>query len=244
MERPAVSFEHPQNWQNGPRVDSQLQNDHKQNLLPMWQIAGRNEPLPDDESIPSSQVLVPRQFGNSFENFDSPAFQLEPSISQPLFSITESPREREDAFVDELLEREIPRPLRPNRPPAQRQFVPTTNSVADNAGNDRRAIRFQWEGWMIEALLELRKMEWEEYESQTTREHMISTEVRWGRIVESLKEKNCGVDVSQCRGKWEAVVGGYRKIKDHNNRSRNAPFSSLAKTECKDLRLPLEFSDK
>ncbi|KAL2633006.1 hypothetical protein R1flu_004485 [Riccia fluitans] len=73
---------------------------------------------------------------------------------------------------------------------------------------------------------------------------MISAEVRWGRIAENLKEKNCAVDASQCCGKWEAVVGGYRKIKDHNNRSRNAPFSSLLKIERKDLKLLLEFYDK
>ncbi|KAL2650999.1 hypothetical protein R1flu_019127 [Riccia fluitans] len=97
---------------------------------------------------------------------------------------------------------------------------------------------------MVEALLELKKMEWEEYESQTTREHMISTEVRWGRIAKSLKEKNCATYASQCHGKWEVVVGGYRKIKDHNNRSGNAPFSSLSKIERKDSKLPLEFSDK
>ncbi|KAL2641997.1 hypothetical protein R1flu_009584 [Riccia fluitans] len=165
MERPPVLLERPQNWQNGPRVDPQLQDNHRQNLLPMWQNPGRNEPLPDDESITSSQVPVPRQSGNSFENFDSSAFQPGPSISQPLFSFTESPREREDACVDELLECEIPHPLRPNRPPARRRSVLATNSAADNAGNDRRAIRFQWEGWMVEALLELKKMEWEEYES-------------------------------------------------------------------------------
>ncbi|KAL2633007.1 hypothetical protein R1flu_004486 [Riccia fluitans] len=165
MEHPPVSFERPQNWQNGPQVDPQLEDDHRQNLLPMWQIPGQNEPLLDDESIPSSQVPVPHQSGNSFENFDSLAFQPRPSISQSLFSFTKSPREREDTCVDELLEREIPRPLRPNCPPARRRSVPATNSTADNVGNDHQAIRFQWEGWMVEALLELKKMEWEEYES-------------------------------------------------------------------------------
>ncbi|KAL2635362.1 hypothetical protein R1flu_006841 [Riccia fluitans] len=97
---------------------------------------------------------------------------------------------------------------------------------------------------MVEILLDLKKLEWEEYESQSGREHMISANVRWQRISKKLTEKGCNADASQCRGKWETIVGGYKKVKDHNNRSGNAPFGSLSKTERKDLKLPLDFPEK
>ncbi|KAL2624077.1 hypothetical protein R1flu_008322 [Riccia fluitans] len=97
---------------------------------------------------------------------------------------------------------------------------------------------------MVETLLDLKKLEWEEYKSQSGREHMISADMRWQRISEKLTKKGCNADASQCCGKWETIVEGYKKVKDHNNRSGNAPFGSLNKTERKDLKLPLDFLEK
>ncbi|KAL2642307.1 hypothetical protein R1flu_009894 [Riccia fluitans] len=97
---------------------------------------------------------------------------------------------------------------------------------------------------MVETLLDLKKLECEEYKSQSGREHMISTDMRWQRIFKKLIEKGCNANASQCHGKWETIVRGYKKVKDHNNRSGNAPFGSLSKTERNDLKLPLDFPDK
>ncbi|KAL2649274.1 hypothetical protein R1flu_017402 [Riccia fluitans] len=110
--------------------------------------------------------------------------------------------------------------------------------------DDRRNGRFQWESWMVETLLDLKKLEWKEYESQSSQEHMINAEVRWQRISRKLTEKGYNTDPSQCHDKWETILGGYKKVKDHNNRSGNAPFGSLSKIERKDLKLPLDFPKK
>ncbi|KAL3686516.1 hypothetical protein R1sor_009090 [Riccia sorocarpa] len=214
-----------------------------------WQIPGCNEPLPDDDDVPNSHCSGSQ--GPGLGNVDGlNFFQMQASSSQPAFigfqhPVPDStPREAEETAADAILEQELPRPPHPARPPVRRRSSGSAgNSQAAEPGNDRRANRFQWESWMVESLLELKKSEWEEYESQTSREHIISADVRWARISDSMKDKGCNSDASQCCGKWETVVGAYRKVKDHNNRSGN-PFATLSKTERKDAKLPLDFPDR
>ncbi|KAL2649836.1 hypothetical protein R1flu_017964 [Riccia fluitans] len=94
-----------------------------------------------------------------------------------------TPRENDEAIADAILEQDAlpPRP-QAGRHFARRRFSMNSSVPVLATADDRRNGRFQWESWMVETLLDLKKLEWEEYESQSGQEHMISADVRWQQI--------------------------------------------------------------
>ncbi|KAL2603168.1 hypothetical protein R1flu_025958 [Riccia fluitans] len=86
-----------------------------------------------------------------------------------------TPRENDEAIADAILEQDaLPPCPRAGRPSARRRFSMNSSVSVLATLDDRRNGRFQWESWMMETLLDLKKLEWEEYESQSSREHMIN----------------------------------------------------------------------
>ncbi|KAL3689250.1 hypothetical protein R1sor_015559 [Riccia sorocarpa] len=118
-----------------------------------------------------------------------------------------------------------------------------TSAAANSEGNARSGGRMIWKEWMITALIECKRIEWDEFESVTGRDHIVSSDVKWRRVQSNLREKGVTADTSQIKGKWEGVLGWYKNVKDWNNRSGNPSYDSLSRAVRKLAKLPSDFKE-
>ncbi|KAL2642460.1 hypothetical protein R1flu_010047 [Riccia fluitans] len=105
---------------------------------------------------------------------------LQPSWEMLGRVLDSMPRENDEAIADAILEQDAlpPRP-QAGRPSARRRSLVNSSVPMSATADDRQNGHFQWESWMVETLLDLKKLEWEEYEFQSNLGHMISADVRW-----------------------------------------------------------------
>ncbi|KAL2650665.1 hypothetical protein R1flu_018793 [Riccia fluitans] len=105
---------------------------------------------------------------------------LQPSWEMSGRVLDSTSRKNDEAIADAILEQDaLPPHPQASRSSARRRFSVNSSVPVSARADDRQNSRFQWESWMVETLLDLKKLEWEEYESQSSRKHMISADMRW-----------------------------------------------------------------
>ncbi|KAL3680885.1 hypothetical protein R1sor_023841 [Riccia sorocarpa] len=117
---------------------------------------------------------------------------------------------------------------------------------AVNSGNRaNRAGKMQWDQQSTIALIELKKDEWEAFESMSSRRgQVVSSDVKWQKIKEGLLARGIDAEASQIRSKWDRLYGEFKRVRDWNKVSRNeAYWACYAKTK-KNEQLPSNFNEE
>ncbi|KAL2631076.1 hypothetical protein R1flu_015762 [Riccia fluitans] len=94
---------------------------------------------------------------------------------------------------------------------------------------------------MVVALLECKKIEYDEVENAIGREVIVSNDVKWQRIRSLMRKKGVNVDITQLRNKWESTIASYKKVRDWNHGSGNEPYEALNRNQRKIEKLPKDF---
>ncbi|KAL2653921.1 hypothetical protein R1flu_022049 [Riccia fluitans] len=68
-----------------------------------------------------------------------------------------------------------------------------------------------WTDWMVVALLECKRFEYDEAENAIGMEAIINSDVKWRQIQFLMREKDVNVDTIELRNKWESTIGYYKK---------------------------------
>ncbi|KAL2636167.1 hypothetical protein R1flu_007646 [Riccia fluitans] len=74
--------------------------------------------------------------------------------------------------------------------------------------------RMVWADWMVVALLECKKVEYDEVENAIGREAIVSSDAKWRRIQLLMREKSVNAYITQLRNKWESTIVSYKKLLD------------------------------
>ncbi|KAL2628925.1 hypothetical protein R1flu_013611 [Riccia fluitans] len=71
-----------------------------------------------------------------------------------------------------------------------------------------------WADWMVVALLECKRLEYDEAENAIGREAIINSDLKWRRIQSLMREKGVNADTTQLRNKWKSTIGCYKKVRN------------------------------
>ncbi|KAL2608238.1 hypothetical protein R1flu_026811 [Riccia fluitans] len=98
-----------------------------------------------------------------------------------------------------------------------------------------------WADWMVVALLECKKVEYDEAENAICQEAIVSNDAKWRRIQLLMREKGVNVDITQLRNKWKSTIASYKKVRDWNHGFGNEPYEALDQNQRKIEKLPKDF---
>ncbi|KAL2635677.1 hypothetical protein R1flu_007156 [Riccia fluitans] len=77
--------------------------------------------------------------------------------------------------------------------------------------------RIVWADWMVVALLECKKVEYDEAENTVVWEAIVNSDTKWRRIQSLMRENSVSADITQLRNKWESTIASYKKSLEDPN---------------------------
>ncbi|KAL2620991.1 hypothetical protein R1flu_001196 [Riccia fluitans] len=95
--------------------------------------------------------------------------------------------------------------------------------IDDEGNNDQRTY---WRDHEVVALIEAHR-EFSEFCQQLKdrKKKLLSTDDKWMWIVESMRVKGVEKSLKQMKGKWKTLLQEFCKIRNHDNKSGEAPYN-------------------
>ncbi|KAL2635642.1 hypothetical protein R1flu_007121 [Riccia fluitans] len=98
-----------------------------------------------------------------------------------------------------------------------------------------------WADWMVVALLECKRLEYDDAENVVGKDVIINSDVKWHRIQSLMRENGVNANITQLRNKWESTIDCYKKVRDWNHSFGNEPYFALDRKQRKAEKLSKDF---
>ncbi|KAL3678622.1 hypothetical protein R1sor_021578 [Riccia sorocarpa] len=91
------------------------------------------------------------------------------------------------------------------------------------------------------ALIEVKRAEHIELESQTGKGRCEKAKDKWGKVKRMMKARNIDKELKQLKNKWTSLSAEFKAIRDWNAKSGNSQYFSMEKEDRKESDLPVDF---